>query len=122
MADHLLLNNLLSPHQHGFVKLKSHTNLLEVLDIIITEALSDGCAVLLILLDFAKAFDSVSHHLLQLKLVGYGYCTKIIVWLKDFLSKRKLRVVLHEVCSDWTEALTNYCNYKVTSSVTEPEF
>ncbi|XP_065645598.1 uncharacterized protein LOC136076061 [Hydra vulgaris] len=60
MTEHLVKHDLLFWHQHGFVRYRSCIiNLLEVLDII-TEALSDDCVALLILLDFAKAFDRVS--------------------------------------------------------------
>ena len=58
---YLKLNQLISREQHGFVPNKACvTNLLETLDII-TDALNSGFQVDLILLDFAKAFDKVSH-------------------------------------------------------------
>ena len=47
------------------------TNLLETLDII-TNAVNKGYSVDLLLLDFAKAFDKVSHDKLLLKLEAYG--------------------------------------------------
>ena len=54
---YLIGNNLFTKYQHGFMHAKSCvTNLIEVLDII-TEVLSDGHGAILILLDFAKAFD-----------------------------------------------------------------
>ncbi|XP_065645807.1 uncharacterized protein LOC136076261 [Hydra vulgaris] len=103
MTEHLVKHNLLSRHQHGFVKSKSCiTNLLEVLGII-TEALSDNCAALLILLDFTKAFDRVSHSLLYHKLAGYGFGKNILAWLKDFLENRKQRVVLGNFASEWMD-------------------
>ena len=58
--------------QHGFVPNKACvTNLLETLDII-TDAVNKGHSVDLILLDFAKAFDKVSHAKLIQKLEAYG--------------------------------------------------
>nr|XP_047132709.1 uncharacterized protein LOC124811358 [Hydra vulgaris] len=103
MTEHLVKHNLLSCNQHGFVKSRSCvTNLLEVMDII-TKALSDNCAALLILLDFAKAFDRVSHLLLYHKLAGYGFGNNILAWLKDFLEKRKQRVVLGNFSSKWKD-------------------
>ena len=50
---------------------KRVTNLLETLDII-TDAVNKGHSVDLILLDFAKAFDKVSHVKLIQKLEAYG--------------------------------------------------
>ena len=106
MIEHLVKHNLLSCHQHVFVKSKlCATNLLEVLDII-TEALSDNFAALLILLDFAKAFDRVSHFLLFHKLAGYGFGKNILAWLKDFLENRKQRVVLGNFSSEWKDVLS----------------
>ncbi|XP_065678215.1 uncharacterized protein LOC136093184 [Hydra vulgaris] len=103
MTEHLAKHNLLSCHQHGFVKSRSCvTNLLEVMDII-TKALSDNCAALLILLDFAKAFDRVSHLLLYHKLAGYGFGNNILAWLKHFLENRKQRVVLGNFSSEWKD-------------------
>ena len=101
MMSHLIANNLLSLHQHGFVIGKScATNLIESLDII-TEALNRGFYILLVLLDFAKAFDSVVHEFLLLKLRAYGFEDKIITWIADFLSNRKQRVVIGDSYSDW---------------------
>ena len=64
-------HNLITPFQHGFVKFKScTTNLIETLDYI-SYWLSRGIPVDTIYLDFAKAFDSVPHRRLALKLKGY---------------------------------------------------
>lgn len=102
IIDHLNSNNLLSHAQHGFVKKKSCvTNLLEELDVI-TLALARGQGIILVLLDFAKAFDKVSHIKLVAKLEAYGISGKLKEWIKDFLLDRKQRVLLGEVVSDWS--------------------
>lgn len=62
----------------------------------------------LILLDFSKAFDRVSHELLKIKLNDYGFDIKLIAWISNFLKSRWQRVVLGGVYSDWA---------KVTSGV-----
>jgi hypothetical protein len=106
MLQHLLTNNLLDPNQHGFTPGKSCvTNLLETLDLI-TDAMESHLEVVLVLLDFAKAFDKVSHQFLLHKLRAYGYDSYTCNWVKAFLSNRKQRVVLGETSSEWLDVLS----------------
>ncbi len=57
MMDHLYSNNVIAPEQHGFVLRKSVvTNLLETVDRI-SDGIDKGFHVLVVFLDFAKAFD-----------------------------------------------------------------
>ena len=61
MMDHLIDNDLIASEQHGFVLRKSClTNLLETIDFI-TNAIDLGHKLVIIFLDFAKAFDKVCH-------------------------------------------------------------
>ena len=106
ITGHLFDNKLISKNQHGFVRFKSCvTNLLETLDII-TESLNLGYLVDLILLDFSKAFDLVSHTGLLIKLKSMGLDSKIIDWIKSFLVNRKQRVVLGSIMSTWKDVLS----------------
>jgi len=50
-----------------------------------------------IYLDFSKAFDSVLHERLLLKLRAYGIHGNILEWIKSFLSGRKQNVVVNGV-------------------------
>ena len=69
---HLNGNDCLSTCQHGFVPHRTcTTNLLAALDKW-TELLDEGTPVDVIYLDFAKAFDSVPHQRLLLKLQSCG--------------------------------------------------
>ena len=52
-------------------------------------------------LDFAKAFDKVSHAHLLYKLECCGIKGQILNWLRDFLTSRKQRVVIEGQASDW---------------------
>ena len=56
-----------------------------------------------LLLDFSKAFDSVPHQRLLLKLASYGICGQTLTWIKSFLSDRTQTTVVRgcqsEVCS-----------------------
>ena len=61
MVLHLTANKLITTEQHGFVQRRScMTNLLESLDHI-TETLNRDFIALVVFLDFAKAFDKLSH-------------------------------------------------------------
>ena len=94
---------LIVKQQHGFVKNKSClTNLLETLDFIST-ALENGRPVDVIFLDFARAFDTVPHKRLLLKLTAYGISGLTIQWIEAFLKERKQRVVIGENVSSWAE-------------------
>jgi hypothetical protein len=99
IMEHLLANDLIRKNQHGFMPGKScTTNLLETLDKI-TESLNDNCLIVMILLDLAKAFDSVAHDELINKLPAYGITGNLLNWLTDFLKGRKQRAVMGEVTS-----------------------
>ena len=65
-------------------------------------------AINIVFLDFAKAFDKVSHRRLLYKLEAYGICGNVLKWISAFLSNRVQRVVLGEFMSNWS---------KVTSGV-----
>ena len=52
-------------------------------------------------MDFAKAFDKVSHWRLILKLRSYGVTGSVNRWIEDFLSERTQRVVCSGKHSDW---------------------
>ena len=103
MEDYLYKNDLLAKEQHGFVKSKScTTNLLETLDFI-SASLDNGIPVDVILLDFAKAFDTVPHRRLLAKLRAYGFDGLTLKWIEAFLKERRQRVVQGEIVSDWAE-------------------
>ena len=88
LVKYLEDNHLLSKHQHGFRKSKSCvTQLLAHIDTIL-EMLSEGANADVIYLDFAKAFDKVSHKILLRKIENLGINGKVLTWLKSFLSNR----------------------------------
>jgi len=61
ITEYLISNNLLSDAQHGFLKGRfTCTNLLECMNDW-TLNIDLGCNIVIIYIDFAKAFDSVSH-------------------------------------------------------------
>jgi hypothetical protein len=53
-----------------------------------------------IYLDFAKAFDTVSHPKLLYKLLKYGIVGNLLSWISAFLCDRSQRVLLNGVASE----------------------
>ena len=104
---YLQIKKLITPSQHGFVPNKSClTNLLETLDTI-TDAINKGVSVDLVLLDFAKPFDKVSHAKLIKKLESYGIDSVLVRRIRSFLSNRKQRVVIGDSGSNWEDVTSS---------------
>ena len=99
-------NNFIHPHQHGFVPRKSClTNLLESFQAWI-QSVDDGFGVDIIFLDYKKAFDSVPHRRLLLKLEGYGISGNLLSWITDFLYQRLQRVTIDGTHSKWCRVMS----------------
>ena len=77
---YLKSNNLLTKYQYGFISGKST-------ELQLTELNNKKC-INIIYIDFAKAFDVVSHEKLLFKLKSYGISNKIIKWFYNLLSNR----------------------------------
>lgn len=68
LSNHLQINNILTPHQHGFRKgFSNETQLISVLDDWLS-SLHKQTRTHVLLIDFSKAFDSVPYQRLLLKL------------------------------------------------------
>ena len=101
MLKHLLENNLNTPGQHGFTKgCSCLTNLLETIECW-TEDVDQENSVDVVLLDFQKAFDKVPKKRLLQKLPAYGIRGKVLEWITDFLSDRKMRIMVRSEYSEW---------------------
>ena len=72
LMTHLDNNNILTDYQHGFRKRRSCDTQLLITTDDLAKALDNKQQVDCIQLDFSKAFDKVSHFLLQHKLNFYG--------------------------------------------------
>ncbi|XP_065645851.1 uncharacterized protein LOC136076304 [Hydra vulgaris] len=69
----------------------------------ITRNVDQGVPVDVVLLDFAKAFDTVPHQRLISKLKAYGISGLALNWFQAFLSNRRQRVVMEDYVSTWAE-------------------
>ena len=85
IMSHLHLYNILSSVQFGFRE--KHSAELQLLCTIHDFALNLNHSETtdVILLDFCKAFDKVSHRHLQLKLEYYGINNSVLQWISSFL-------------------------------------
>ena len=82
------------PMQHGFRRKRScETQLLEFVDDV-SSNMSSGKQTDVLVMDFSKAFDKVSHSLLIHKLNHYGIRGKTNTWIQNFLSDRTQAVVV----------------------------
>ena len=106
LLDHLKTNGILSGNQHGFVPGRSCiTQLLQVMDKW-TEMIENGNPVDVIYLDFAKAFDSVPHRRMMVRLESVGVAGELLSWIEPFLVGRQQRVSVNGVMSDWAPVLS----------------
>ena len=88
IMKHLDHHSLLSPLQHGFRKKHSCESQLIITIHDLAKALDNHHQTDLILLDFSKAFDSVSHRKLIQKCNYYGIRGQVLSWVNAFLSDR----------------------------------
>ena len=78
---------------------------------------NDGKCFDVIYLDFSKAFDVVCHKRLMIKLEAIGIRGKVIEWLKDWIFRRKQRVVVDEKYSEWVEVLSSVVQGSVLGGI-----
>lgn len=98
----------ISKKQHGFLPGRSClSNLLESIDFI-NDMIAEGECVDIFYLDFQKAFDTVPHYRLFIKLMSFGICGKMLTAIRDFLSERTFKVVVGDSTSE---------SYEVSSGV-----
>ena len=97
---HLENHQILCDSQHGFRQRRlCETQLVSTItDFINTIEGKGQCDV--ILLDFSKAFDKVSHELLMQKLSRYGINAQVHQWISSFLANRTQQVVVDGVSSE----------------------
>ena len=79
-------NNILSSHQYGFWRNRiTEVQLLSTYNDV-GRWIDEGYVVNVILLDYSKAFDLVSHVVLLSKLEFLGVCNSLLAWISAFLS------------------------------------
>ena len=105
LTKYLETTGIMSDCQHGFTKGRSClTNLLETFEAW-TRILEGGHGADVVFLDFRKAFDSVSHRKLIMKLQAYGIDEKMINWIENYLTGRSMAVRVNGKLSSWASVL-----------------
>ena len=94
ITTHLDLNNILSSHQHGFVKGRSTLTQQLIMMNILTSNLENKIPTDMIFLDFAKAFDSVPHGKLLYVLNEIKLDKQIINWITEYITNRTQKTVI----------------------------
>lgn len=86
--------------QHGFVEGRSTLTNLALYSHYIANALKNYRQVDSVYLDFSKAFDSVNHNILTLKLHNAGISGKLLKWIFSYLGDREQMVRIEGNLSD----------------------
>ena len=103
---HVMKNNLITDNQHGFVPGRNcKTQLLVCLDDW-TSVMESSEEFDVIYTDFSKAFDSVAHERLLVKLQNNGIKGNLLQWIRSFLSGRPQCVNVNGILSDWKDVIS----------------
>ena len=103
---HMMKNNLITDNQHGFVAGRNCiTQLLVCLDDW-TRVMESSEEFDVIYTDFSKAFDSVAHERLLVKLQNNGIKGDLLQWIRSFLSGRPQCVNVNGILSDWKDIIS----------------
>ena len=88
LVDFISENNILSKFQFGFQKGISTQCALTKFSEIIHNTIDSSHHALSIFIDFSKAFDTVPHNLLLMKLEHYGIRNNLLDWFTSYLTNR----------------------------------
>ena len=101
MYSYFVDNELISKYQSGFRPGDSTINQLLAITDEIYQSFESNDETRAAFLDISKAFDKVWHEGLLFKLKRNGISGKLLLFISDYLSNRKQRVVLNGMESSW---------------------
>ena len=107
MVQHLSTNNLLVPVQSAYrAHHSTETALLRVMNDLLL-AVDEGDAVMLTLLDFSSAFDTIDHSILLHRLEhSFGIKGVALQWFTSYITGRRQAVSIAGVTSARTKKST----------------
>ena len=100
LQTHLDTHNIISSSQSGFRKQHSCTTAMHHLYSTWLDEVKSSKLLVLLFLDFSKAFDMVNHETLLKKLKHMGITGNLLEILQSFLSNRHQCVKIKECCSN----------------------
>ena len=106
LEEFWITKDIFIPNQFGFMKGKSCLSQLLTVFHDWAHNRNSGLPTNVAFLDFTKAFDSVSHERLLLKVHAYGIRDSLLSWVRSFLTNRQQRVVLRGHYSSWTAVVS----------------
>lgn len=93
-------DHIVSECQHGFVGKRSTVTNMMVFVPFVSQSLTERYQVDAIYIDFAKAFDRLSHDIIVSKMHHLGFPLWLCTWLRSYLVDRKAFVKCGTVSSD----------------------
>ena len=99
LTEYLTTNSLLSEHQFGFRTGRSTTDQLLLVYNEVSRSTDIGGTNDVIMFDYSKAFDVVSHKIMCQKLENLGIGGTLLQWIKSFLIGREMCVDVRGVRS-----------------------
>ena len=88
IMNYLETNKLLEQNQYGFRSNRGTADVLTEFTNNTLTAFNNGNSVLGIFVDFSKAFDTVNHVILLMKLKKIGFNELVLSWFNSYLTKR----------------------------------
>ena len=106
IVAHMMKHNLIADEQHGFVPARDCISQLLLCLEDWTSMLEKGEPFDVIYTDFAKAFDSVPHKRLLIKVESLGIKGDVLFWIKSYLSGRAQCVNVDGIRSGWKDVVS----------------
>lgn len=103
MKEYVERNNIICPQQSGFRKFHSTETAVQVVLHEWITAVEEDKKILIVALDFKRAFETVNRDVLLMKLQRYGFTEKTLKWFRSYLSDRYQRTKVNGTISEPVE-------------------